>query len=103
MAGAALALGVLGVTASLVVGYGAVGVAAVRSARAGAAADAAALAAADTALGRMTGVPCTRAAEVAAAVGATVEECTVIGAVATVSVQVPAGLFSAHARARAGP
>ena len=51
-----------------------------------AAADAAALAAADTASGLVPGYPCDVAARVAAANGASIDSCTVDGLVATVVV-----------------
>ena len=75
---------------------------AARSATAGAA-DNAALAAADARVGAVTGFPCERAAEVAAANGATMTECTVDGLVATVTVQRQIGGFSIEQTASAGP
>ncbi|MGA7149114.1 MAG: helicase, partial [Microbacterium sp.] len=63
----------------------------------------AALAAADTASGLVSGVPCERAAEVAATAGAFVEACDVAGLIATVSVSARFGVFPATAHARAGP
>jgi len=103
MAGTAAALGALAVTGVMAVGMGAMGAASIYAARAGAAADAAALAAADTATGAASGVPCERAAEVAASGGAALITCTLTDMTATVAVRVGAGLLAADARARAGP
>ncbi|GEP49085.1 helicase [Microbacterium saccharophilum] len=103
MSGLSLAVGALAVTATLAVGYTGVGVAASRSIRAAAAADASALAAADAASGAAVGVPCDRAAEIAARHGASVAVCAVDGLIATVEVTVPVGVFTARGRARAGP
>jgi secretion/DNA translocation related TadE-like protein len=102
MAGVALGVGALAIAATLAVGVGAVGAAAVRSARAGGVADAAALAAADTAAGAVSGVPCERAAQVAAASGASLLACDLEGTTATIRVGVGGGPFAAEARARAG-
>ena len=71
--------------------------------RAGAAADAAALAAADTALGATTGVPCERAATVAHAAGAAIVGCRQEGVCASVEVRLPVLAFEVRARALAGP
>lgn len=71
--------------------------------RAQAAADASALAAADVAVGIVAGVPCTRAAEVARANGATLLGCGLDGAVATVRVSVALGGLGVAAAASAGP
>ncbi len=70
--------------------------------RADGTADAAALAAADTALGVISGVPCERATSVAAAMGATVERCVVTGLTATVRVRVLAGVVGVTGTATAG-
>ena len=75
---------------------------AVRSATAGAA-DAAALAAADARVGAVTGFPCERAAEVAAANGTTMTDCTVDGLVATITVQRQIAGFTIEQRVSAGP
>jgi hypothetical protein len=48
-------------------------------------------------------VPCDRAAEVAASVGAELIACAVVETTATVRVRVGGGLLGAEARARAGP
>ena len=75
---------------------------AARSSVAGAA-DAAALAAADARVGAVTGFPCERAAEVAAANGAFLEKCTVDGLVATVTVQRQIAGFAIEQTSTAGP
>lgn len=67
------------------------------------AADAAALAAADTASGLMPGVPCDTAARAAELNGARLVACSVDGLIATVTVSRPAGLITIGSRARAGP
>lgn len=68
-----------------------------------AAADAGALAAADTAIGIHAGFPCARAAQVVEANGASLTGCTVDGLVATVeAVRVVIGI-SVTVRATAGP
>jgi len=103
MAGTAAALGALAVTGVMAVGVSAAGAAGISAARAGAAADAAALAAADAATGAASGIPCERAAEVAAAGGAALLTCTLTDVMATVAVRVGTGLLAAEARARAGP
>jgi len=72
-------------------------------ARAATAADAAALAAADVAIGIVPGVACDSAASVAAANGATLEGCALDGLVSTVEVTVSAGGLTATAAASAGP
>ncbi|MCI0158103.1 hypothetical protein KNO15_15490 [Leifsonia shinshuensis] len=71
--------------------------------RAGIAADAAALAGADVAVGRAAGDPCTRARLVAGANGATLAECAVAGVVVSVTAVVPYAGWRAEAPARAGP
>ncbi|MGY4859548.1 Rv3654c family TadE-like protein [Cryobacterium sp. AP23] len=67
------------------------------------AADAAALAAADTASGLLPGVPCETAARAAQLNGANLVACTVDGLIATVSVSRPMGVVTLGSRARAGP
>jgi secretion/DNA translocation related TadE-like protein len=67
------------------------------------AADAAALAAADTASGLVPGVPCEMAALAARLNGAGLAGCTVDDLVATVSVSRSAGIFTIGSSARAGP
>jgi len=71
--------------------------------RATVAADAAALAAADALVGIVRGDACARAAEVAAADGASLERCVVDGLVATVRVEARAALLAVEASATAGP
>jgi secretion/DNA translocation related TadE-like protein len=71
--------------------------------RASAAADAAALAAADTALGATAGIPCERAATVALAAGAHVVGCRQQGVCASVEVRLSVLTFEVRARALAGP
>ena len=68
-----------------------------------AAADAAALAAADVAVGRAPGYPCEVATGVAAANGASVVACELDGLVATVTVARPLLGVPISARATAGP
>lgn len=67
------------------------------------AADAAALAAADTASGRVAGVPCEAAGEAATLGGASVTSCAVDGLIASVSVARAFLGFDVTSRARAGP
>ncbi|WP_375401426.1 Rv3654c family TadE-like protein [uncultured Amnibacterium sp.] len=68
-----------------------------------AAADAAALAGADTALGAAPGVPCGRAAAVAVADGAHLDDCVQHGGVVRVSVSVDALGLPVAGRAAARP
>ena len=68
-----------------------------------AAADAAALAAADARVGAATGFPCDRAAEVAAANGATLRSCEADGLILTVSVGRFVLGFEVTETATAGP
>ncbi len=103
MAGSALAIGVVAMTASLAVGFAGIGAAAAFGQRLAGAADAAALAAADAASGAVTGLPCDRAADVATALGVRVESCDLDGLVATVVVSATFGHLVATAAARAGP
>jgi secretion/DNA translocation related TadE-like protein len=67
------------------------------------AADAAALAAADTLSGLVAGVPCQAAAEIAALNGASVVSCTAAGPIASVTVTRQVLGWTLNARARAGP
>ncbi len=71
--------------------------------RAGIAADAAALAAAEVAVGRAGGEPCAQARLVARANGAGLGECTVVGVVVQVTAVVPYAGRQAEVAARAGP
>lgn len=105
MAGSVLATGVLIVSAGLAFGLAAVGGAAVTAQRAAGAADAAALAAADVVSGAVivADTPCTVAARVAEAAGATLTGCSIDGFVATVQVESAYAGLAAVSRARAGP
>ncbi|WP_241979227.1 Rv3654c family TadE-like protein [Cryobacterium sinapicolor] len=67
------------------------------------AADAAALAAADTASGAVAGVPCAAAAEAAKLNGASVTVCTVEGLISSVTAMRGYLGFELVAQARAGP
>ncbi|MGH1523728.1 Rv3654c family TadE-like protein [Leifsonia sp. L25] len=102
-AGTVLALAVVAVTVTLTTA--AIGVTGAWGARqkARVAADATALAAADVAVGRMSGEPCARADAVARANGAVMEGCAVAGVVVSVEVSVPYLGRAASAAARAGP
>ena len=68
-----------------------------------AAADSAALAAADARVGAATGYPCDRAVEVAAANGTAVRSCEADGLILTVSVGRSVLGFEVRATASAGP
>lgn len=103
MAGALAAAAVVAGAVTLTGALAAVGAASVAGQRIAAAADAGALAAADSASGAVPGVPCDRAAEVADAFGAAVDACAVEELVATVTVSLRLGPLTAHATARAGP
>lgn len=103
MPGSVLAVGVLACAAASAIALASVVGAAVTGQRVAAAADAAALAAADAASGAASGVPCERADELAAAVGATLVRCEPDGLIVTVTVTMPFGPFDASASARAGP
>ena len=103
MPGTLLSVGVVFCAATLAVGFTAAGAAAVVSQRLAGAADAAALAAADAASGAVDGVPCERAAAVAAAGGAGVSACQIDDLVATVTVTLRFGPITGIASARAGP
>lgn len=80
----------------------AMGQAVVARHRAGAAADLAALAAADHALWGTTAA-CARAAEVAGAQGAAMVRCAVRGEIADVTAEARFGPYAPTVRARAGP
>jgi secretion/DNA translocation related TadE-like protein len=67
------------------------------------AADAAALAAADVAVGIVAGQPCSAAASLATANGASLARCEVDGVIVTVTVSVPAFGFEVIGAATAGP
>jgi secretion/DNA translocation related TadE-like protein len=101
--GAVLTLAVIALLALLAFTLVAVGATLATRQRVIAAADAGALAAADTALGIHPGVPCEQAARVVAAHGATLEGCDVEGVVATVSASARVAGVLVTAQARAGP
>jgi len=103
MPGAMAATGIVAAAAVLAAGLAIPGAAAVAGQRLASAADAGALAAADTASGAVPGIPCDRAAEVAATFGAVVEACDLDELVATVTVSIRFGPVAARASARAGP
>ena len=67
------------------------------------AADAAALAAADTASGAIAGFPCEAAAQAAMLNGAAVSSCAVGGLISDISVERVVGPFVFRSRSRAGP
>ena len=67
------------------------------------AADAAALAAADTASGAIAGFPCEAAAQAATINGTSVSSCAIDGLIAEISVERAAGPFVLRSRSRAGP
>ncbi|MDQ4214392.1 helicase [Microbacterium capsulatum] len=105
MAGSAVALGGIAVTAALALGAALVGGAGAASQRVAAAADAAALAAADTASGAVPvgGDPCEVAARVAAAHGATLDDCRIDDLVVGVRVSAAYAGLPTVAASRAGP
>lgn len=67
------------------------------------AADAAALVAADTLSGIVSGDPCGRADELARANGAVLDACSLDGDTASVTVHISWGVFTLVGRSRAGP
>ncbi|MBS1674183.1 MAG: helicase [Actinobacteria bacterium] len=105
MGGAALAIGGLAIAGTLAFGAAAVGAAGAVSQRAAGAADSAALAAADITSGAVPvdGDACAVAERVAAAHGATVDECRIDGLIATVRVTTVYAGVPVVASARAGP
>lgn len=103
MAGAVASVGVCVVVVGTAAAAGLVLGAVLHAQRLADTADAAALAAADTASGAVTGIPCEAAATVAAAAGASVRECVVDGLVATITVAGAYGGVPFDARSRAGP
>ena len=102
-AASVLALGIVGAVVALTAAVVPLTTAFVASQRAANAADAAALAAADTISGLVPGVPCELAARVAARNGASLRACRADGAVVTVVVVVSAIGMELDAAARAGP
>ncbi|MFJ4038382.1 helicase [Microbacterium sp. NPDC090007] len=103
MAGAAATVGVVAVIVGVSASLAMVGAAAVVAQRTGGTADAAALAAADTASGAVSGIPCEQALRVAEAGGAHLAACDVDGLVATITVTGAYGGISFDAHSRAGP
>jgi secretion/DNA translocation related TadE-like protein len=101
--GGVLALAMLAVLAVLTLAAVGVGAALAARQRVITAADAAALAAADTALGIHPGVPCQVAADVAGAHGVNLARCDLDGVVATVTVSAGIAGVVVEASARAGP
>ena len=99
---AVMSIGTITVVGMLAFGAVAAGGAAVTAQRMSAAADAAALAGADTAAGFASGEPCDAAAHVAAAHGATVADCGVVGTTVSVRVYAVFAGFDVSAAARAG-
>lgn len=98
-----LALALLAVLVLLAVCAVGIGAALAARQRVVAAADAGALAAADTALGIHPGVPCAVAGEVVAAHGAALAACQVEGVVATVTASGEIAGVAVTITARAGP
>ena len=96
-------MALIGATLALLFGSMPLIVVLVARSQAAGAADAAALAAADAAVGFSAGSPCPVAEFVAAANRATLVSCSVDGRVVTVDVVVSAGGFEVPARATAGP
>jgi secretion/DNA translocation related TadE-like protein len=103
MPGVVTVVGITAVTVGLTVAFAAACGAAVQAQKLAGTADAAALAAADTVSGAVDGVPCDAADAVAAADGATLEECVLDGLVATVTVSTAYGGIPFDAHSRAGP
>lgn len=101
--GSVLAIGVLGAVVAVAVAVIPVGSILVAHQQASAAADAAALAAADTTSGRISGYPCEVAAAVATRNRATIAACEVQGLIASVTVVVPGRWGDVSVSARAGP
>lgn len=102
-AGAVLAVAISGACLALAIGLAQVLGVLVDRQRASAAADAAALAAADTLSGRVAGEPCAQAERLAELHDATLTACVLEGAEAEVSVAVASGWLVITERARAGP
>lgn len=103
MAGISTAVTCCAILAVICGGTLACGEAAVATQRIAGAADTAALAAADTLTGAVTGKPCERAAEVAQRNGTELASCTTTGFVATIEVRAVVFGISVTATARAGP
>ena len=101
--GGVLALALLALLTVLALAAVGMGAALAARQRVVAAADAGALAAADTALGIHPGIPCAVAAEVVAAHDATLVSCEVDGVTATVEARATIIGVGVSIRARAGP
>lgn len=101
--GGVLALATLGLLAVLALALVVVGSGLAVHQRVVAAADAGALAASDTALGVVPGVPCERADAVVVAHGATLSACELDGVVATVEASATFAGIPIAVRSRAGP
>jgi secretion/DNA translocation related TadE-like protein len=101
--GGVLALAALAMLAVLAVAVTGVGAALAQRQRVIAAADAGALAAADTALGIHPGIPCEEAARVVEVHGVHLVACDVEGVVATITVSARVAGVLVTAEARAGP
>ncbi|MGH1547743.1 Rv3654c family TadE-like protein [Leifsonia poae] len=102
-AGSVLALGIACAVVTVAGGAMTVVGASAAQARAAVAADLAALGAADAASGRIGGVPCDTAGQVAQANGAALAACDQAGTVVTVTATTPYLVWHAKASARAGP
>lgn len=102
-AGGVAVIGIAAAVALAAVLVIAAGAALVARQRVAGAADAAALAAADTVSGRLPGVPCQVAAQVAEANAAEVTACVVDGLVVTVRAAGAIGAIPVTATATAGP
>jgi secretion/DNA translocation related TadE-like protein len=103
MAGTVAVVGVVGVTAVLSVALVTAAAAHVHSQRLAGVADSAALAAADAASGAVSGVPCERAAQLAASGDMVLAACEIDGLIATITVEASFSGLPAAATARAGP
>lgn len=101
--GSVLAVGVIGAIFALSALIIPVSLALAVKHRVEAAADAAALAAANTASGRIGGYPCHAAGDAAAINGATLGSCTLDGVVVTVTAHSAWLGFTITAKSRAGP
>ncbi|MCW4385164.1 flp pilus-assembly TadE/G-like family protein [Salinibacterium sp. SYSU T00001] len=101
--GSVLVVGILAVVMGVALLCAPLVAARLDSSRAATAADAAALAAADTAVGIVPGSPCANAARTAEANGASLDACRVEGLVVTVAVSRASGPLRATATATAGP
>lgn len=101
--GTVLAFSAVGVIVAIAVGAVLVCGAWEARQRAAHAADAAALAGAEVAVGRSPGEPCAEAERVAQANGAALGDCTVAGVVVQVTAVVPYAGWQARVPARAGP